>query len=87
MIQCRRSDLMARCGQRGVRWEDAVPCIVSQDGEIITVDETHAAYPAGPKHGVSLAQKAANFSASAVRHIAGGMPRATEEQVAARFAI
>jgi len=35
----------------------------------------------------SLATKAANFAASAAKHVAAGMPQATEEQVAARFAI
>jgi hypothetical protein len=36
---------------------------------------------------VSLRQKVANFATSAARHLAAGMPQATEEQVAARFAI
>jgi hypothetical protein len=35
----------------------------------------------------SLAEKVANFATSAARHFAAGMPQATEEQVAARFAI
>jgi ribosomal protein L40E len=35
----------------------------------------------------SLAEKVANFAASAARHVAAGMPQATEEQVAERFAI
>jgi len=36
---------------------------------------------------VSLRQKVANFAASAAKHVAAGMPQATEEQVAERFAI
>jgi hypothetical protein len=40
-----------------------------------------------PKPGVSLITKARNFAASAAKHVASGMPQATEEQVAARFAI
>jgi hypothetical protein len=48
---------------------------------------THPAYPAKPKPGVSLATKARNFAASAAKHVAAGMPQATDEQVAARFAI
>jgi hypothetical protein len=32
-------------------------------------------------------KKAANFAASAAKHVAAGMPQATDEQVAARFAI
>jgi hypothetical protein len=39
------------------------------------------------KPGVSVLQKARNFAASAAKHAAAGMPQATEEQVAARFAI
>jgi hypothetical protein len=39
--------------------------------------------PASP----SLITKARNFASSAAKHLAAGMPQATEEQVAARFAI
>ena len=35
----------------------------------------------------SLLTKAANFAASAAKHIAAGAPRCTQEQVDARFAI
>ena len=35
----------------------------------------------------SLLQAAANFASSAARHIAAGMPRASEEEVARRFSI
>ena len=39
-------------------------------------------------HGsVTLAQAMRNLAASAAKHLAAGMPRATDEQVAARFAI
>jgi hypothetical protein len=36
---------------------------------------------------LSFSQKARNFAASVAKHVAAGMPQATEEQVAARFAI
>jgi cytochrome c553 len=36
---------------------------------------------------VSLLQKAANFAASAAAHVAAGMPQASEDEVARRFAI
>jgi hypothetical protein len=52
MIACRRSHLAARCRQRGYTLDEVRPCIVSQDGDQITVDETHPAYPAKPKPGV-----------------------------------
>jgi hypothetical protein len=45
MIQCKLHHLVARCWQRGYTLGEARPCIVSQDGDNITVDETHPAYP------------------------------------------
>jgi len=45
MIRCHLSHLQARCRQRGYTLEEVRPCIVSQDGDQITVDETHPAYP------------------------------------------
>jgi hypothetical protein len=37
--------------------------------------------------GPSLLQKAANFAAASAKHVAAGMPQASEEEVARRFAI
>ena len=37
--------------------------------------------------GLTLARKARNFAASAAKHVAAGMPQASEEEVARRFAI
>jgi hypothetical protein len=45
MISCHRSHLAARCRQRGYTLEQVRPCIVSQDGDRLVVDETHPAYP------------------------------------------
>lgn len=45
MIVCHRRTLEARCRQRGYTLEQVMPCVVSQDGERWTVDETHQAYP------------------------------------------
>jgi hypothetical protein len=45
MITGRRSSFEARCRQRGYTLDEVRPCILSEDGETITVDETHAAYP------------------------------------------
>lgn len=87
MIRCRLHHLEARCRQRGYTLDEVRACIVSEDGDQITVDETHLAYPAKTKPGVSLPQKAANFAKSAAKHLAAGMPRCTDEQVAERFAI
>lgn len=45
MIVCHRRTFDARCRQRGYTLEQAMPCVVSQDGERWTVDETHPSYP------------------------------------------
>lgn len=45
MIRCRLHHLEARCHERGYTLDEVRPCIASQDGDQITVDETHPAYP------------------------------------------
>ena len=45
MITGPRSNFEARCRQRGYTLDEVRPCIVIQDGDTITVDETHPAYP------------------------------------------
>lgn len=45
MITGRRSAFLARVSERGYTLEQVRPCIVSENGDIITVDETHPAYP------------------------------------------
>lgn len=45
MITCHRHHLEQRAAERGYAWHLVAPCIVSQDGDTITVDETHPAYP------------------------------------------
>lgn len=87
MITCKLSHLESRCRDRGYTLDEARPCIVSQDGDKITVDETHPAYPREPKTELSLLQKAKNFAASTAKHVAAGMPQASDEEVARRFAI
>jgi hypothetical protein len=52
MIRCHLHHLETRCRQRGYTLDEVRPCIVSQDGDHITVDETHPAYPATPKPGL-----------------------------------
>jgi hypothetical protein len=51
MISCRLRHLEARCLQRGYTLDEVRACIVSEDGDEITVDETHRAYPSEPKPG------------------------------------
>lgn len=45
VISCHLSHLEARCRERGYTLDEVRACIVSEDGDQITVDETHHAYP------------------------------------------
>jgi hypothetical protein len=45
MITGPLSDFVSRCIDRGYSLESVRPCIVAEDGDTITVDETHPAYP------------------------------------------
>lgn len=83
MKHCTHHWLNRRCREAGGKNGDCDACIVER-GEVLTVDETH---PAFPKTAVSLLQKTVNFAASAAKHVAAGMPKATQEQIDARFAI
>jgi hypothetical protein len=50
-------------------------------------DHAGAAASVAGSQGLSVFSKARNFAASATRHVAAGMPKATDAQVAERFAI
>lgn len=45
MITCHKKYLEQRCQERGYTWEEVLPCVVSQDGDEITVDIDHPSYP------------------------------------------
>lgn len=45
MITCALSHLLARCKERGYTLDEVRPCIVSEDGDSIIVDENHPAFP------------------------------------------
>jgi hypothetical protein len=45
MIRAHRRQLEAICRQRGYALEQAMACVVSQDGDIWTIDEQHPSYP------------------------------------------
>lgn len=85
MITGRRSQFEARCRQRGYTLAEVAACIVAEDGDTITVDETHPAYPR--PQGPSLVQKAANVATAAAQHVAAGMPLADQAEIDRRFAI
>jgi hypothetical protein len=57
MISGHRQLFEARCRQRGYTLDEARACIVSEDGDQITVDETHPVYPREPKPGLTLPQR------------------------------
>lgn len=107
MITGRRSLFAARCRQRGYTLDEVRLCIVSEDGEQITVDVDHPAYPREPKPGfvppqkpapqppalareadpVSWLTKARNFATATAKHIAAGMPTASDEEILRRWTI
>lgn len=79
-----------RCRERGYTLDEVRACIVAEDGDSITVDETHSSYPRIAKpaaKGPSLLTKALNFTKSAVSHVAAGMPRASDAEIERRFTI
>lgn len=45
MITCHKKHLMQRCAERGYSVSEVMPCVVSQDGDEWTIDESHSAYP------------------------------------------
>jgi len=51
MITCHRAHLIARCRERGYTLDEVRACIVSENGDTITVDVDHPAYPRAPKPG------------------------------------
>ena len=94
LIRCHRNSLAARCRERGYTLDEVWPCVVSEDGDRITVDVNHPAYPRAarpspepPRELPPLAERLANFAASAAKHVVAGMPRCTDQQIAERFAI
>jgi hypothetical protein len=58
MIHCKRDHLAARCRQRGYTLDEVRGCIVSQDGDNITVDVDHPAFPRSQKRGFVKPQPA-----------------------------
>jgi hypothetical protein len=53
MITTHRSNLEARCTERGYTLAEVAACIVAEDGETITVDPDHPAYPRETRAGAA----------------------------------
>jgi hypothetical protein len=45
MITTHRSNLEARCTERGYTLDEVMPCVAAQDGDEWTIDVEHPAYP------------------------------------------
>jgi hypothetical protein len=45
MISCHRSNLEARCRERGYTLDEVMPCVIAQDGDEWTIDVDHPEYP------------------------------------------
>lgn len=45
IVRCRRRHLEHVCKKRGYALADVMPCVVSQDGDVWSVDTDHPAYP------------------------------------------
>jgi hypothetical protein len=101
MITTHRSNLEARCQERGYTLDEVLPCVVSQDGDEWTIDVESEFYPRTPKPGYepqpapdltrtdapSFLEKVRNFASAAVSHVAAGMPMASDEEIIRRHDI
>ena len=85
MITCQLRHLMARCRERGYTLDEVRQCIVSEDGDVITVDETHSKYPrAKPGLGDMVASglSAIGITKERVSAVVGGDCGCTKRQEA-----
>jgi hypothetical protein len=85
VISCHISHLEQRCRERGYTLDEVRPCIVSQDGDTLTVDETHPAYPrARPGLGdmVAAGLSAIGVTKERVSAVVGGDCGCTKRQEA-----
>jgi hypothetical protein len=45
IIKCHRMHLESRCEERGYSLEEVMPCVLLQEGDLWTIDTSHAAFP------------------------------------------
>jgi hypothetical protein len=57
MITTHKKNLIARCKERLYKLEEVMDCVVSQNGDIWTIDVDHAKYPHTIKQGVGTELK------------------------------
>ena len=91
MTRCHRKYLEARCRERGYQLADVMACVVKQDGDQWTVDETHPAYPrrrgSQPKKPPSTIKKVCSWIKAINRWRKAGKPIRTDAEVANLVAI
>jgi hypothetical protein len=93
MIECQMSHLVARCVERGYTLDEVRACIIREDGDSITVDEQHPAYPHQKSRLVrdsdapTWLEKARNFAIATAKHVAAGMPTCSDEEILRRHDI
>ncbi len=46
------SDFAQRCAERGTTLQEVAPCIIAREGDTVTVDVEHPAYPRRPDRGL-----------------------------------
>jgi len=74
MITCHRSSLEQRCAERGYTLDDAMPCVVSQDGDQWTIDVDHQAYPRAAKAGREPPKPLGNGPGTELKRLLAGWP-------------
>lgn len=98
IIKCHINILKNRLGMIGYSVDDVADAIIKTDGDYVFYDLDSPAFPRNPKPGFtigpqhkkappSLLQKTTNLATSAAAHVVAGMPKATQEQIDARYAI
>ena len=85
MITCHKKHLMQRCAERGYSVSEVMPCVVSQDGDEWTIDESHSAYPreqkpAGLGDYMANALSAIGITKERVEAVVGGPCGCSERQ-------
>lgn len=85
IIKTPRWAFIRLCESHGTTLEAVRACIVEDGGGVLKVDTEHLTYPKPPMP--TIAERVRNFAKSAVSHVAAGMPRCTQEEIDARYAI